>query len=183
MVSGQGEGFWELRYSGLAGKLVAMEAKDREGRPCDTGRRWGKGRAGAKPQERRFEEELGSRQRKRKLRAMGEEGSRKGCRRGVHGTKEAATDQFLHFFLLVSGKCYGANVVCVVRLEVNITTQSFFCFLFSHKKAAGRALSAPPTHLWAVWLQLLLQQQKETASVCVCQGPPTRVLHPPRPVL
>lgn len=97
-----------------------------------------KGRAGTKPQERRFEEELGSRQRKRKVGATG--GRRKGCRRGVHRTKETDTDQFLHFFQLVSGKCY---VVCVVRLEINITTQPLFYFLLSHKKAAGRSLSAP----------------------------------------
>lgn len=53
----------------------------------------GKGRAGTKLQERMFEEELGSRQSKRKVGRGG--GRKRECRRGVQGTKEAATDQFL----------------------------------------------------------------------------------------
>lgn len=41
------------------------------------------------------------------------------------------------FLQPVSGKCCKASVVCVVKLEINITTQPFFYFLLNHKKAAG----------------------------------------------
>lgn len=135
----------------------------------------GKGRTGTKPQERRSEEELGSRQRKRKVGVMG---GRKECRWGVHGTKEAATDQVLHFFQLVSGKCY---VGCVVRLEINRTTQSFF-YSQSQESSRQSSICKHPPISGQCGFSCSSNSRKRTASVCVCQGPPTRVLYPPRPV-